>query len=71
MTIGISRTFLSVWGIHQDESAIKSALAELGSRIVKKMIIEKKLRDYLFTTHDYPADYQQGFEGYKRLRDSL
>lgn len=71
VTVGISRTLLSTWGIDSDNEKIRSALAELGSRIVRKMILKEKLEDYMFVTSDFPSDYQNGFEGYKKLRDSL
>lgn len=71
VTIGISRTFLSVWGISNDKDKIESATAELGSRVIRKMLLKNELDDYLFVTQDFPQDYQNGFEGYRLLRDSL
>lgn len=71
VTIGISRTFLAAWGIGGDEVKIKSALAELGSRIVRKMVLKGKLEEYIFVTQNFPPDYQNGYNGYKSLRDSL
>lgn len=68
--IGISRTFLSVWSI-TDESQIKQAIAELGHRIIRKMAREGNIQDYTFTTHDFPPEFQNGFEGYKQLRESI
>lgn len=69
--ITISSTLLAVWGFSEDLSAIKSALVELGSRVIKKMLTKNALKDHLFTTHDFPPDYQNGPEGYRKLRDSL
>lgn len=71
ITIGISRTLLATWGIGEDNQKIRSALAELGSRIVRKMVIKDKLEDYMFVTSNFPQDYQNGFKGYQLLRDSL
>ncbi|MDO8657580.1 MAG: hypothetical protein Q7K55_02470 [Candidatus Levybacteria bacterium] len=71
VSIGISRTLLSTWGIGDDDEKIRSALAELGSRIVRRMVLKGKLEDYMFVTSNFPQDYQTGFEGYKKLRDSL
>lgn len=69
--IGVSRTFLSAWGISDDIEKIKSAIAELGSRMIRKMLSKGEITDYLFVTSDFPQDYQNGFTGYKLLRDSL
>lgn len=71
VTIAVSRTFLSTWGIGDDNEKIRSALAELGSRIVRKMVLKRKLEDYMFVTNNFPIEYQNGFGGYKALRDSL
>lgn len=71
ITIGVSNTLLATWGISEDIAAIKAALAELGSRVIRKMLIKKELKDYMFTTYDYPQEYQNGFRGYQLLRDSL
>ena len=68
--IGISRTFLSVWDM-ADEGKLKHALLELGHRQMRKMAREGNIRDYVFVTTDYPQEYQNGFEGYKTLRDSI
>ena len=71
ITIGISRTFLSVWGISQDKEKINSAIAELGSRVIRKMLLKKELNNHLFITDDFPQDYQNDFKGYQLLRNSL
>ncbi len=71
VTISISRTFLAVWGISEDKDKIESAIAELGSRVIRKMLLKNELRDYLFVTKDFPQEYQDGFNGYQILRDSL
>ncbi|MBI4226197.1 hypothetical protein HY612_03750 [Candidatus Roizmanbacteria bacterium] len=71
VTIGVSRTFLSTWGFLDDIERIKSAIAELGSRVIRKMLLKKELNDYLFVADDFPQDYQNGFKGYQLLRDSL
>jgi hypothetical protein len=71
VNIGISGTFLSTWGFSDDTERIKSAIAELGSRIIRKMLLKGELKDYLFVTHDFPLEYQSGFRGYQLLRDSL
>ncbi|MEK7111450.1 MAG: hypothetical protein AAB856_02550 [Patescibacteria group bacterium] len=71
VTIGISRTLLSTWGIGDENEKIRSVLAELGSRIVRKMILNRQLEDYMFVTSNFPTDYQNGFDGYRALRDSL
>ena len=71
VNIGVSRTFLSTWGFLDDIERIKSAIAELGSRIIRKMLLKGELKDYLFVTHDFPLEYQNGFKGYQLLRDSL
>lgn len=71
VTIAVSRTFLSTWGIGDDDEKIKSALAELGFRIIRKMVLKRKLEDYMFVTSNFPKDYQNGFDGYRKLRDSL
>ena len=70
VNIGISRTFLSVWSM-TDNAKIRQAIVELGHRKIRKMVKEGNLQDYIFTTQDFPADYQNGFEGYKKLRDSI
>lgn len=71
VTIAVSRTFLSTWGIGDDNGKIKSTLAELGSRIIRKMVSKRKLEDYMFVTSNFPIEYQNGFDGYRSLRDSL
>lgn len=71
VNIGISGTFLGTWGMGNADSAIKSALAELGQRMIKKMKAKDQLSDYLFVTDNFPQEYQKGLEGYRRLRDSL
>lgn len=71
VNIGISGTFLGVWGFRDDNSAIKAALAELGQRMIKKMKIKGQPEDYIFITDNFPQEYQHGLEGYRRLRDSL
>lgn len=71
VVIGISRTFLTTWGFEDDTEVIKSAIAELGSRIIRKMLLKKELKDYLFTTDNFPQEYQNGIKGYQILRDSL
>lgn len=68
--IGVSRTFLSVWDM-AEEGKIKQALLELGHRQMRKMAKESNIRDYIFITTNYPQEYQNGFEGYKALRDSI
>lgn len=68
--IGVSRTFLSVWDM-AEESKIKQALLELGHRQMRKMAKEGNVRDYVFVTTSYPQEYQNGFDGYKALRDSI
>ncbi len=71
VTIGVSRTLLSTWGIGDDNEKIRSVLAELGSRIVRKMVLKGKLEDYMFITSNFPQEYQNGYQGYKKLRDSI
>lgn len=71
VTIGVSRTLLSTWGIGDDNEKIRSVLAELGSRIVRNMVSKEKLEDYMFVTSNFPQEYQNGFKGYQLLRDSL
>lgn len=68
--IGVSRTLLSVWGIIGD-SQIKQSLVELGHRKVRSMARIGKIEDYLFTTNDYTTEFQNGYEGYKKLRESI
>ncbi len=68
--IGVSGTFLSVWDMTQ-ESKIKQVLLELGHRQMRKMAKEGNIRDYIFVTASFPQEYQNGFEGYKLLRDNL
>lgn len=70
VSIGISRTFLSVWTM-TDETQIKQAIVELGHRQIRKMAREGKIQDYTFTTYDFPTEFQNGFEGYKQLRESI
>ena len=71
VTVGVSRTFLATWEVGNDKEKVRSALAELGSRIIKKMLSSGELKDYMFVTQDFPQEYQNGFAGYKLLRDSL
>lgn len=68
--IGVSGTFLSVWDITEEEK-IKQALLELGHRQMRKMAKEDSVRDYIFLTTNFPQEFQNGFEGYKALRDSI
>jgi len=68
--IGISRTFLSVWGFLEDKN-IKNALLELGHRKIRKMAKEGNVGDYIFITNNFPPEFQNGFEGYTKLRDSI
>lgn len=68
--ISIRGTFLSVWGF-SDESQTKQALLELGHRMIRKMIKENQVKDYLFVTTNFPTDFQGGFEGYAKVRDSI
>ena len=68
--IGISRTFLSVWGLVDDGRAAH-AVVELGHRQMRKMAREGNVQDYVFVTTDYSQEYQDGFEGYKKLRDTI
>ena len=46
-------------------------MAELGSRIIRKMLLKKELKDYLFITDNFPQEYQNGLKGYQLLRDCL
>jgi len=71
ITIGISRTFLTTWGLEDDLDILKSIIAELGSRIICKMLLKKEPMDYLFITDNFPQEYQNGIKGYQLLRDSL
>lgn len=68
--IGISRTFLSVWGV-TEPSRVKQCLVELGHRKMRAMARASKVENYVFTTHDYPPEMQNGFEGYQKLRESI
>ena len=68
--IGISRTFLAVWNFSEDEQ-VKQALLELGHRKMRKMAREGNVEDYIFITDNFPSDYQNGFNGYVKLRDNL
>lgn len=70
VTIGISRTFLSTWGFTEIDF-IKQAILELGFRKVRKMIKENKVEDYIFISDNFPQEYQNGFDGYKILRDNI
>ncbi len=70
VVIGISRTFLAIWGF-DTRDLIKQALLELGHRKIRRMVKEENLSDYIFTTIDFPTDYPSGFEGYKKVRDSI
>ncbi len=70
-TIGISRTLLSTWEFIEDPDFIKQALLELGYRKVRKMIKNGGVEDYIFVSTEYPQEYQNGFEGYQRLRDAI
>lgn len=70
INIKISRTLLSVWGFTTDDQ-VRSALMELGFRKIRQMIVTGTLQDYTFTTFDYTDDFQNGFEGYKKLRESI
>ena len=38
---------------------------------IRRMVKEGGLSDYIFTTIDFPTDYPSGFEGYKKVRDSI
>lgn len=71
VTIGVSRTFLATWDIGNNKEKVRSALAELGSRVIKKMVSDSEIKDYMFVTQNFPIEYQNGFAGYKQLRDSL
>jgi len=68
--IRISRTLLAVWGFSTDEQ-IKNALLELGFRKIRQMVVTGTVQDYTFTTHDYTDEFQEGFEGYKKLRENI
>ena len=69
--IGISKTFLASWDLTKGNDA-KHAVIELGHRQMRKMAREKNIRDYVFaTTDDYSQEYYDGFEGYKKLRDTI
>ena len=69
--IGISRTLLAMWGFSTDDD-IKGVIVELGSRKVRKMLIDKSISDYIFTTASYStSENRSGFTGYQLLRDSL
>ena len=68
--IGVSRTFLSVWGFNS-KGEVKQALLELGHRKMRKMAREGRIQDYIFITDNFPQEQQSGFEGYRILRDSL
>lgn len=68
--IGVSRTFLSVWDM-TEEDKVKQALVELGHRQMRKMAKEGNVKDYVFVTTSYPSEFQNGFEGYVKLRDSI
>ncbi|MEK7595531.1 MAG: hypothetical protein AAB443_03025 [Patescibacteria group bacterium] len=71
VTIGVSRTFLTTWGVINDTGKVRAILTELGDRVVRKMILKGVVEDYMFITSNFPSEYQSGFEGYKKLRDSL
>lgn len=68
--VGVSRTFLSVWDM-TEEDKIRQALLELGHRKMRKMAGEGNVTDYVFVTSSYSSEYQNGFEGYKKLRDAI
>lgn len=68
--IRISRTLLAVWEFTTDEQ-VKNALTELGFRKIRQMVITGTIQDYTFTTFDYTDKFQDGFEGYKKLRESI
>ncbi|MBU4209977.1 TIR domain-containing protein [Patescibacteria group bacterium] len=68
--IGVSKTFLSVWDM-TEEDKVKQVLVELGHRQMRKMTKEGRVGDYVFVTTSYPLEYQRGFEGYKKLRDAI
>ncbi len=68
--IGVSRTFLSVWGLTEEKDA-EHAVVELGHRQMRKMAREDSVQDHVFVTADYPQEHQNGFEGYKKLRDTI
>lgn len=68
--IGVSITFLSVWDMTEG-GKIKQALLELGYRQMRKMAKEGNISDFVFVTTSYSQEYQNGFEGYKALRDSI
>lgn len=71
ISIGVSRTLLSTWDIGDTKEKVRAAIAELGSRMVKKMLTKGTPEDFMFLSYDFPQEYQTGFEGYKKLRDSL
>ena len=71
ISIGISGTFLACWGF-TGESELKQALIELAHRKIRKMVKDNNIKQsYIFITADFPQEFQLGWEGYVKTRDSL
>lgn len=70
VTIGMSRSLSSIFGFSNSDQ-IKQALLELAHRKIRRMVLDNKLSDHLFTTYELPETHEGGFEAYVKLRDSI
>ena len=71
ISIGISGTLVSCWGFDNKET-LKTAITELAKVKIMEMIKKDNIKSsYTFVSTDFPDDFQTGWEGYIKTRDSL
>lgn len=72
VVIGMSGSLAAIWEFVPDEN-LQAAFNEIGTRKVRKMLIEGNLHDYMFSTSDIPpsAKDKSGLDNYKLVRDAI
>ncbi len=69
ISISIGKSILMSWDFNNMDQ-IKAAIVELGMRKIRKMFIEKNIRDYTFLPDDFKTNWG-GFRAYVESRDSI
>lgn len=72
ITISLGPISIKAWGL-SDSQRIRTAIIELGTKLIQKMIKEDRLEDHTIGYEDFDLSKitNGGFEGYKEARDSL
>ncbi len=72
VTISLGPISIKAWELSTPKK-VKSAITELGTKLIEKMIEENNLKDHFIDSSDFDLSKitKSGFEGYKIARDSL